>query len=90
MNASKRIDAKGRLTLGPAYANLIVLIHENKTGDLVIKKADIVPSHEAWLYENPKALQSLKRGILQAKKRQFVKDPMEEEGDMCWLDNIKE
>ena len=57
MNIAKRIDAKGRLSLGPDYANLMVLIHENKAGDLVVQKADVVPSHEAWLYKNPKALQ---------------------------------
>ncbi len=90
MDTAKRIDAKGRLTLGPAYANLIVLIHESKGGDLVLKKANVVPSHEAWLHSNPKALRSVKKGLVQAKKRQFVEDPMKNEGDMSWLDDIKE
>lgn len=81
MNTAKRIDSKGRLTLGPDFANLVVLIHANRVGDLVIKKASVVPSHEAWLHANPEALKSLKRGLSQAKKRQFTKDPMEGEGD---------
>ena len=37
--------------------------------------ACVIPEREAWLYENPKALASLRRGLDQARKGKVTKSP---------------
>jgi hypothetical protein len=37
--------------------------------------ARVIPEREAWLYANKKALESVTRGIAQAKTRKFRKGP---------------
>jgi hypothetical protein len=41
----------------------------------VTKTPDAIPEDEAWLYENPKALPSVRTGLRQARARQFSKGP---------------
>lgn len=42
MLVTKKTDAKGRLTLGAAYANVTVLIEKQRSGTVLIKKAAII------------------------------------------------
>ena len=63
---AKNVDSKGRLTLGEAFANRTVLV-EQRGSQLVIQLARVIPEHEAWLYDNPEALASLRRGLNQAR-----------------------
>jgi len=72
---TKTVDAKGRVTLGKEFAGRTVSIRKSKDGGLVIVPVKVVPEHEAWLYENPKALASVRRGLVQAKGGKFVKGP---------------
>ena len=71
----KNTDGKGRVTLGSRFANRTVLVEETADGDVLIRPAKVIPEREAWLYENPKALAMVRRGLEQARKRQFVKGP---------------
>ncbi len=68
------VDAKGRLTLGKAFANSTVLIEE-RDGELVIRPGVVIPAAEAWLYQNPAALALVRRGLADARAGKFVKGP---------------
>lgn len=67
-------DGKGRLTLGAKYAHLRFIV-EDKDGDIILKKIAVVPEKELWLYQNPKAYASVKRGLEQAKKGELQSSP---------------
>ncbi len=76
-------DSKARVTLARALKELRVLFGNRKmrfhvaiersTGRIVLTPAVTVPLREAWLYENPKALKTLRSGIAQAGRGQVVK-----------------
>ena len=76
-------DSKARVTLaralkelGAVFGDRKVRFHvsiERSTGRIVLTPAVTVPLREAWLYENPKALKTLRSGVAQAGRGQVVK-----------------
>ncbi|HLZ96375.1 MAG TPA: hypothetical protein VKP66_00425 [Steroidobacteraceae bacterium] len=72
---TKQTDSKGRLTLGESFANATVLVEANGEGEVIVKRARVIPAREAWLYENKEALASVRRGLKQAREHQFVPGP---------------
>ena len=69
---TKSTDSKGRITLGEPFANRTMLVEQH--GDqIVLRLARVIPEREAWLYDNSKALASVRRGIKQAHAKKFVK-----------------
>ena len=57
-------DAKKRLSLGEALAGATAYnIYRNSLGQLILDPVKTVPASEMWLYENPQALASVKRGL---------------------------
>ena len=75
MDTTKTVDARGRVSLGQAFANSLVLIKERADGVVEIVRAEAVPAHEVWLYKNPEALAALLTGIEQAKAGLVVDAP---------------
>lgn len=77
MNATqtKTADVKGRVTLGPQVANKLVSITKVTESEYIVKLVRAIPEDEAWLYENPNALTAVRKGLGQARSRQFVKGP---------------
>ena len=70
----KRIDDKGRLNLGKDFAGRDVRITETAAGftaSYVIQ----VPAGEAWLWENEKALSSVRKGIEEAAAGELTSGP---------------
>ena len=62
-------DAKKRLSLGEALAGGTAFnIYRNALGQLFLDPVKTIPASEAWLFENPEALASVKRGLQQAGK----------------------
>jgi hypothetical protein len=57
-------DAKKRLSLGEASQGITAYnIYRNALGQLILDPVKAVPASEMWLYENPEALASVKRGL---------------------------
>jgi hypothetical protein len=71
----KSTDSKGRVTLGGHFANRAVIVEHLGKDEVVIRLARVIPEGEAWLYENPKALASVRRGLDQARKGNIAKTP---------------
>jgi hypothetical protein len=72
---TKTIDGRGRLTLGPRYANRLVIVREHDDGAVEIIPAEAVPAREVWLYKDPKALQAVRQGLDEARAGRFAKAP---------------
>jgi hypothetical protein len=71
---TKNTDSKGRLTLGDAFANRTVIV-EQRGNEIVLHLARVIPEREAWLYDNPTALASVRRGLKQARSRDLSDGP---------------
>jgi hypothetical protein len=71
---TKKADAKGRITLGERFANQTLIVEEGEH-EIVIRLARVVPAREAWLYENPEALRSVRNGLNQARAGKLTKGP---------------
>jgi hypothetical protein len=73
--ATKKVDSKGRLMLGSAFANSYVIIEHISPFEIRVRNAPVIPESEAWLWENREALGMVQRGLKRAKARKFSKDP---------------
>jgi hypothetical protein len=68
------LDAKGRLTISHEwmpYKNQSIRsfkIYRNGDGDLLLRPEVSIPAREAWIFQNPEVLSSLKRGLQDAKE----------------------
>jgi hypothetical protein len=71
----KTTDAKGRVTLGSQFANRAVIVEQQSDDAVVVRLARVIPEREAWLYENPKALAAVRRGLGEARKAKVVQKP---------------
>ena len=71
----KSADSKGRVALGGHFANRAVIIEHCSNDEVVVRIARVIPEREAWLYENPKALASVRRGLAQARNAGVAKNP---------------
>ncbi len=78
---TKTVDSKGRITLGRDFANQTVVVDDSNPNQLVIRKMVLIPAEEAWLYQNPTAMQSLREGLQQAAGRQFSHAPPDVDAD---------
>ena len=71
----KSADSKGRVTLGGRFANRAVIVEHRSDDEVIVRLARVIPEREVWLYENPKALASVRRGLDQARKGNITKKP---------------
>ena len=71
----KSTDSKGRVTLGGHFANRAVIVEHRSDDEVVVRLARVIPEREVWLYENPKALASVRRGLDRARKGNVTKNP---------------
>jgi hypothetical protein len=68
-----RPDSKGRITLGKLADGVSSYrARPQKDGKIVLEPFVEIPAEERWLWENKKALESVKRGIADAKAGRLV------------------
>lgn len=66
-------DAKKRLSLGEAVGSARAYnIYRNPLGQIVLDPVKAIPASEAWLYENPPALASVKQGLRESAEGKSV------------------
>lgn len=56
-------DSKRRITLGAIVEGGAFNLYRNNAGQIVLDPVKAIPAAEAWLYENPEALESVKQGL---------------------------
>jgi hypothetical protein len=71
----RTVDAKGRITLGKAFANQLVIVSEIADGIVRITRAKAVPEPEIWLHKNPDAIRAVMEGIDEARRGNLVDGP---------------
>lgn len=74
MTDVRRIDDKGRITLGRQFAGRRAVVSERED-ELVLTFQRLVPDREAWLHENPEAYAMVRRGLDQAERGELVDAP---------------
>ena len=71
-----RPDAKKRVTLAKALTAFEEDVHfdvyRNNSGQIVLDPQVSIPAREAWLYRNPEALASLRRGLQESAEGKTV------------------
>jgi len=66
-------DAKKRISLGAALRDATAYnIYRNPLGQLILDPVRTIPVSEAWLYENPSALASVKQGLRESAEGKSV------------------
>ena len=68
-------DNKHRVSLGTAVktpAGVRYKVLQNDRGQILLDPVKTVPAYEAWIYENPDRIKSIKRGIAQAQDGQLL------------------
>ena len=75
------LDAQNRVTLGKLLSGISTKLFYARLegGMIVLEPMEAIPEKEAWLYKNPKAMQSVINGLKDAKKGKIQKfDPDKE------------
>ncbi len=85
---TKTADSKGRVALGKEFANRPVIIQRVGPNEIRIIKARVIPEDEAWLWDNEEAMGMVKRGIKQAKRREFADGPPDLDADDLLVDEL--
>jgi hypothetical protein len=86
----KSADSKGRVTLGAHFANRAVIVEYRSNDEVVVRLARVIPEDEAWLYDNPKALASVRHGLDQARKGNVTKKPPDLKAAAKLADELEE
>jgi hypothetical protein len=61
---SVKPDAKKRVVLpGPVKDGVTYHVYENTLGQIVLDPQVTIPASEAWLFQNPEALASVRKGL---------------------------
>lgn len=85
---TKTVDSKGRVALGKGFANCPVIIQQVSPNEIRVIKARVIPEDEAWLWDNEEAMGMVKRGIKQAKRREFADSPPDPDADDLLVDEL--
>lgn len=81
---TKMADSKGRVVLGPQFANKLVMIEQVDETEVRVTAAAVIPEREAWLHTNTAALSAVKNGLNQAREGQLSDSPPDLSADNEW------
>jgi hypothetical protein len=62
----RKPDAQGRIIIGKEHADETFAIERLDNGDILLRPVVVIHKQEAWLFANPDAMKSVKRGLQQA------------------------
>jgi hypothetical protein len=68
-------DSKHRINLGTAVKTppgVRYKVMQNELGQILLDPVKSVPAYEAWIYENPDLIDSIRRGIAQTESGNLV------------------
>ncbi len=68
-------DSKHRVSLGTVVKTspgVRYKVMQNEEGQILLDPVKSVPVREAWVYENPERIESIKHGIAQAEEGKLV------------------
>ncbi len=68
------MDSRKRVSLTKVIGDSKVAFFDasmNKAGEITLKPLATIPAHEAWLYKNPTALETVKKGLA-SKERVYL------------------
>lgn len=68
-------DSKARVMLPKGFTNTLVDVEQLNEFEVVIRKVETIPSREAWLWRNSKAIGAVMAGLDEAKQGEFVPGP---------------
>lgn len=72
LKKTSNADAKGRVVLGPKYANKMFRVSEQPDGNLLLEPVVAVHEREVWFYRNPEAQAMVQEGIRQSRAGETV------------------
>jgi len=72
----RTFDSKNRITIGEKIIKLISTqakadgfqIFYSEEGDILLRPMVSIPSKEAWIYQHPKVLESIRQGLTEVKE----------------------
>jgi len=67
-NEVRKLDNSGRLNLGKERAGEQYQVSESSDGTILLTPVAVIPKRELWLWHNPEALASVKRGLDQSSR----------------------
>ena len=87
---TKRLDSKGRVTLGSRFAGQTVVIDDSDPDRILITPMVMIPAKEAWLYKNEVALGRVREGLADAGRGAFSSSPPDVDADLDWLGDVED
>lgn len=75
------LDSQNRVTLGKLLKGISTRLFDAQVvnGKIMLEPMEVIPEKEAWLYKNPKALQSVMKGLKDAKEGKIKELNLDEE-----------
>ncbi|MBI4354719.1 MAG: hypothetical protein HY595_05720 [Candidatus Omnitrophica bacterium] len=70
-----RVDAKHRVALGKSLSGPIASfrVYRNAHGQIMLDPLILIPAHEAWLFNNRRATDLVRKGLDDARRGRLVK-----------------
>ncbi|MDQ3232609.1 MAG: hypothetical protein M3Q07_12380 [Pseudobdellovibrionaceae bacterium] len=88
MTSVKKVDPQGRLTI-PELSGAQVIIEAISEHEFRVRRVEVIPAEEAWLFKNPTATAAVQAGLADAIAGMFSDDPRIGK-DYSWLDNVED
>lgn len=85
---TKNTDSRGRLALGERFANQRFIVTKVSETEIKLEVACVIPAQEAWLFKNPKALNSVLRGLDDARTGRVSSHPPDLDADQAFVDEL--
>jgi hypothetical protein len=73
-------DSKRRVVLPASLVSedVVYQVYSNEAGQILLDPQVLIPASEAWLFRNPKALASVKKGLADAAEGRISKIDLDE------------